>query len=242
MDKLNEHIQELIAEYLNNEISEQNLAKLEQFAFEQEIPLDDLVKMYHQIDELEVQEPSQQMDDDFYAMLKREKQLIENKSNRWSILMEQIVGIISVPQVPKLAYGFILLLVGLLAGNLLMPNRGYEKQISAMSSEMSEMREMMVLSMIKGDQATDRIKAVNYVDDMKEVDQKVIDALFKTLNNDENVNVRLVSLETLTKFTNLATVREGLVKSLEKQESPIVILELAEVLMQLQDKKIDKGA
>jgi hypothetical protein len=237
MEKVNEEIQELIAEYLNNEISEENLAKLEQLADEQKIPLEELVKMYQDIDELEIPETSQRMDENFYAMLKREKQLIENKSNRWSRLLVQIVGVITVPQVPRLAYGFILLLIGLVVGNMLMPNRGYERQISAMSSEVSEMRELMVLTMIKGDQATDRIKAVNYVEDMKEVDTKVIDALFKTLNNDENVNVRLVSLETLTKFTNLAVVREGLIKSFDQQESPIIILELAEILIQLQDKK-----
>ncbi len=236
MDKINEHIQELVAEYLNNEISEENLAKLERLADEQKIPLEELVKMYQDIDELKVPETSQRMDNNFYAMLKGEKQLIENKTTRWSNLMEQVVGIITVPQVPRLAYGFILLLIGLVVGNMLMPNRGYEKQISAMSSEMSEMRELMVLTMIKGDQATDRIKAVNYVEEMKRVDTKVIDALFKTLNNDNNVNVRLVSLETLIKFTNLASVREGLIKSLGQQESPIVLLELADVLIQLQDK------
>ncbi len=237
MDKFNEHVQELIAEYLNNEISEENLGKLEQLAIEHEIPLEEFVKMYQDIDELEVPETSQHMDDNFYAMLKREKQLIENEPNRWSRLLEQIVGVITVPQVPRLAYGIILLLIGLVVGNMLMPNRGYEKQISAMSLEISEMRELMVLTMIKGDQATDRIKAVNYIEDMKDVDTKVIDALFKTLNNDENVNVRLISLETLTKFTNIAFVREGLIKSLNQQESPIVLLELADVLIQLQDKR-----
>lgn len=237
MEKFDEKIQLLIAEYLNSEISEENLKKLEQVADERGISLAELAKMYDDIDKLEVPEYNSQMDEKFYAMLNQEKALINNKLNRWTNSWGKFVQIISVPQVPRLAYGFMLLLIGLLAGNILLPNRAYEKQILGMSLEMSKMRELMVLSMIEDEQATDRIKAVNYVDQMNEVDTKVIDALFKTLNNDENVNVRLVSLETLTRFTNSSIVREGLVKSLEHQESPIIILELAETLIQLQDKK-----
>ena len=237
MDEFNEQIQELIAEYLNSEISEENHDKLEQLADNKNIPLTELVEMYQNIDHLEVPEHNQQMDVKFYAMLNQEKASITKKSNRMSTIWEQIVQVISVPQVPRLAYGFMLLLIGLLAGNILLPNRGYENQISSMSSEMSEMRELMVLSMIKGEQATDRIKAVSFVDEMSEVDTKVIDALFKTLNNDKNINVRLVSLESLAKFANTAKVREGLIKSIELQDSPIVLLELAEILIQLQDKK-----
>lgn len=237
MRKFDEQIKELIAEYLTAEISEENLKKLEEIAEEKEIQLSDLVEMYQQLDKIDVPEHSQQMDNNFYEMLNKEKAIISRKTNRWSKFWEQIIQIITVPQVPKLAYGFILLLIGLLIGNMILPNRGYEEQITAMSSEMSEMRKMMVLSMLEDDQATDRIKAVGYVEEMNEVDTKVINALFKTLNNDKNINVRLVSLETLQKFTHLALVREGLIKSLEKQESPIVILELAEVLIQLQDKK-----
>ncbi len=135
-----------------------------------------------------------------------------------------------------MAYGFILLLIGLIVGNMLMPNRVYEQEIKGMSKELGEMRKMMVLSMIEGKQATDRIMAVNYVNDMDKADNKVIDALFKTLNNDENINVRLASLDALLKFTNLPEVRKGLIESIKIQESPIVLMELASVLIQLQDK------
>jgi len=237
MDKFSKQIQELIAEYLNSEISEKNLRKLEQLAGEKGIPIADLVKMYRNIDQIEVPDHSKQMDANFYAMLSREKTIIDKRATAWNRIWEQLVYTISVPQVPRLAYGFMLLLIGLLAGNILMPNRGYEKQISSMSLEMSEMRQLMVLSMIEGDHATDRIKAVSFVDEMDKIDSKVIDALFKTLNNDKNINVRLVSLESLAKLANLAVVREELIKSIEQQDSPIVLLELAEILIQLQDKK-----
>ena len=67
-------------------------------------------------------------------------------------------------------------------------------------------------------------------------DEKVIDALFSTLNNDANVNVRLVALEALTQFATNAVVREGLVKSLAVQDSPMVQVALADVMVKLQEK------
>ena len=237
MDKFNKKLQELIGEYLNSEITKENLKKLEQYADDEGIPLDDFVKMHRNLDAFDVPETSQQMDDKFYAMLKAQKSMIEEKSNRWVRFSEHFIRLVTVPQVPRLAYGFILLLTGLIFGNMLMPNRGYEKQIASMSEEMSEMRQLMVLSMIEGNQATDRIKAVSYVNEMESVDNKVLEALFETLNNDKNINVRLVSLEMLAKFAHLATVREGLIKSIDQQQSPIILIELAEILIQMQDKK-----
>jgi hypothetical protein len=237
VDKLDDKIKELIAEYLNSEISEENLEKLEQLADKEDLPLADFVQTFQQLDEIEAGEPGGQMDENFYSMLEAQKEKIAEKENRWGRLSEQLIRILSVPQVPRLAYGVILLLIGIVVGNMLMPNRGYEQQISSMSAEMGQMRELMVLSMIKGDQATERIKAVNYVDKMESVDNKIIDALFKTLNNDKNTNVRLVSLEALAKFVELPKVREGLIKSINQQDSPIVLMTLADILVKLNDKR-----
>jgi len=237
MEKSDKKIQELIAVYLNAEISEEKLQELEQYAKNEGIPLDDFVSLYQNLEHFEVPEISQQMDEKFYALLQNEKRELAGKSGYWKDLFEHFIRIISVPQVPRLAYGFILLLIGLLLGNLIMPNRAYEVQISSMSQEVSQMRKLMVLSLIEGNQATDRIKAVNYVSEMKTVDNKVIDALFKTLNNDKNINVRLVSLEALVKFADIAYVRHGLIKSIQHQDSPIVLSSLAEILVQFQDKQ-----
>lgn len=237
MEKSDKKMQELIAAFLNAEISKEKLQELEQCAKNEGVSLKDFVSLYQNLEYFEVPETSNQMDDKFYAMLQNEKRELAEKSSHWKDLFEYFIRIISVPQVPRLAYGFILLLIGLLLGNLLMPNRAYEMQISSMSQEVSQMRQLMVLSLIEGNQATDRIKAVNYVSEMKTVDNKVIDALFKTLNNDKNINVRLVSLEALVKFANMAYVRHGLIKSIQQQDSPIILSSLAEILIQFQDKQ-----
>ena len=58
-----------------------------------------------------------------------------------------------------------------------------------------------------------------------------------TLNNDENVNVRLMTLDALTKLSHNARVREGLVQSITKQDSPLVQSAIADVMVKLQEKK-----
>jgi len=236
MDKFKINIELLIAEYLSGEISESRLIELENQAKMKGFDLNNFIKIYHELDQFDLPETSQKMDENFYRMLKEQKEIQLNETNRWLNAWNWIVELLTVPKVPRLAYGFILLLIGLSIGNMFMPNRGYEKQISVMYQEMSEMRKIMVLSMIEGKQATDRIRAVSYVNDMEKADYTVIDALFKTLNNDDNINVRLASLDALLKFTNLPKVRKQLVESLKFQESPIVLIELASVLIQIQEK------
>ena len=237
MAKINKKIEDLVAEYLSGEISDSRLAELEKLTETEGFQLEDFIKIHQELDLFDIPEPGSKMDENFNKMLKEQKQLIENQSNRWLILWEKITNTVSFPGVPRPAYGLILLLIGLVLGNILLPNRGYERQIEGMSKEIGEMRKVMVLTMIDGRQATDRIMAVSYVNEMDKVDNSVIDALFKTLNNDENVNVRLASLDALIKFTRLAQVRQGMIESLKNQESPMVLMELASVLIQIQEKK-----
>jgi HEAT repeat protein len=85
--------------------------------------------------------------------------------------------------------------------------------------------------------ATERLRAVSYTKDIDDANTHVIDALLMTLNNDPNVNVRLVTLEALSGLAHDARVREGLVQSLTRQESPLVQVALADVMVKLQEKR-----
>jgi len=65
----------------------------------------------------------------------------------------------------------------------------------------------------------------------------VIDALLATLNNDPNVNVRLSTLDALTQLAGYPEVREGLVKSISQQDSPVMQSAIADVMLKLQEKR-----
>jgi HEAT repeat protein len=98
-------------------------------------------------------------------------------------------------------------------------------------------RQNMVLTLISQSSATDRLKAVGYTSELLQADERVIKALLFTLNHDENVNVRLVAVEALSRFAADPGVREGLVRSIAQQESPLVQVALADAMVALNEKR-----
>lgn len=65
----------------------------------------------------------------------------------------------------------------------------------------------------------------------------MIDALLATLNNDPNVNVRLSTLDALTHLANHPEVRQGLIQSISQQDSPLMQLAIADLMLKLQEKR-----
>lgn len=141
---------------------------------------------------------------------------------------------------PRFAFGILLVSAGLITGYLLhQPGQStisYDRQIVALSSQVSDMKQLMMLSLLQDPSASQRIRAVAYTDEMSNVDLKVIDALFTTLNVDPNVNVRLAALEALVKLSDKPQVREGLVRSISLQESPLMQSAIADVMVKLREK------
>ncbi|HMI65495.1 MAG TPA: HEAT repeat domain-containing protein, partial [Cyclobacteriaceae bacterium] len=106
-----------------------------------------------------------------------------------------------------------------------------------LTREVGDLKEMVMLSLLEKESATDRLRAVSLTSDMNQVSQKVTSALFKTLNEDDNVNVRLAALEVLKSYVRDGRVREELVRSISKQDSPMVQVELAGLMVAMQEKK-----
>lgn len=99
-----------------------------------------------------------------------------------------------------------------------------------------KMQEQELLSGIDDESASERIKAVSYADQMSSPDQNVIDALFNSLNNDKNVNVRLAALYSLSRFADRHFVRDSLVSSLRIQSEPIIQVVLINLLTEKREK------
>ena len=99
----------------------------------------------------------------------------------------------------------------------------------------------MMLSLLKDPSASQRIQAVSYTEELSSVDLKVIGALFTTLNEDPNVNVRLATLEALVRLAGEPRVREGLVRSIDLQDSPLMQSAIADAMVKLQEKSSVKS-
>ena len=142
------------------------------------------------------------------------------------------------PLAGRLAFGLGMLLVGLAAGYWFAPKTGGPVLPESMAGAgETGGRQDMVLTLISQSSATDRLKAVGYTSELQQADERVIKALLFTLNHDENVNVRLVTVEALSRFADDPTVREGLVRSIMQQESPLVQVALADAMVALHEKR-----
>lgn len=186
--------------------------------------------------------PRPEMRMQFYAMLDSFKQTEAAKTQPvWKQVLESFKQRWSAGLVAQLAYGLVLLSIGVAAGFWLQrpknQNVAYQQRIDTLSVQVQEMRQMMMLSLLENPSATERLRAVGFTKDIPDADSHVIDALLMTLNNDSNVNVRLVTLEALADLAHDARVREGLVQSLNRQESPLVQVALADVMVKLQEKR-----
>lgn len=188
-------------------------------------------------------EPGPNLRPEFYAMLADFKEQMEMPSpyspkGLWRWLRE-----LQIPQPAlRLAYSLGLLAVGLVGGYWLnnQPKKASadQQQLAALASQVSEMRQMMLLTLIDNPSATERLRAVSYTKELDgAADAKVIEALLSTLNHDDNVNVRLATLEALAPLANDPTVRLGLVHALAQQQSPLVQSALADVMVQLQERR-----
>lgn len=110
-------------------------------------------------------------------------------------------------------------------------------EIAAMRKELKEMKEEVMFNLINDESASQRIKAVSYVEQMSSPDQQVINALLNTLDHDKSVNVRLASLYSLTRFADRQAVRDSLVNSLKLQTDPIVQVVLINLLGEKRETK-----
>jgi hypothetical protein len=182
-------------------------------------------------------EPSPLLREGFYAMLQEQKQMPTQPNSVLQALGSWLSSLNGDRLVRQLAYSLVVLAVGVGVGYWLSPARSYESQLSTLTGEVQQMREMMLLTLLEQPSATERLRAVSLSTDLESADTRVTQALLQTLNNDPNVNVRLATIEALLPHAGKPAVREGLIQAIAHQESPLVQIALADVMVALQEKR-----
>ncbi len=198
-------------------------------------------KTWIMIGELPVPVPSESLRTGFHEMLTKFKKEEGQATKKSTITQGKLIEPKFTRRWTQYAAAIILLMIGVGAGYLINhstpPVSAYNKKIDSLASEMSSMKQMMMLSLLENPSASERIRAVGYTDQMITVNNKVVEALLTTLNQDPNTNVRLITLDALAKLSKSPVVREGLVQSITKQESPLVQSAIADLMVKLREKK-----
>jgi hypothetical protein len=143
----------------------------------------------------------------------------------------------------RIAASFALLICGILLGvffHSVVKNSYEANELRQLHSEVNALKKTAMFTMLRGESSSDRIKAVNYADELNTPDNNVIDILVKTLNQDKNVNVRMAAAYALAKFADQATVSDSMVKSLSMQTDPILQVTLINILVERKERKAIK--
>lgn len=192
----------------------------------------ELSDTWKDIDALDAPRPSEEMDETFFSMLNEEVGRTKRK-NPSEVLMKWI----SIFLKPQLAYGILLLGIGFGLGFYINSANNSDRTTAIVVNEETEdVRQKLVLTLLDQPSANQRLQGVSEANKIDEVDETVIKALLQTLNRDSNVNVRLAAVESLTNYVGNPLVRQGLVQSIPYQESPILQITLANLMVALQEK------
>ena len=176
------------------------------------------------------EEPGENVRARFYQMLEAyEEGRRQSQAKSWWAWMRQ----------PAFAIGLAaaMLVLGVFGGSMWHGNRGGgNDEVAALKSEVQSMRQLVALSLLQQQSASERLRGVNYSYRVQPSDMEVLSALLRTVKADSNVNVRLSAVDALRQFGDSPVARRGIAQSLDRQESPLVQVALLDLIRDLRDK------
>lgn len=175
-------------------------------------------------------DPEGSLRENFISILEEEKISVEEAEGRTIHFREWW----SINNLLKVAAAVAILVIGFFIGFYNRP--GDDREIEALRKEMEATKQLVMMS-LQQKSASKRIMGVTASQEMENADKEIIDALIRTLNKDENVNVRLAAVSALSNFTEIPRVKRALIDALEEQKEPIVQIELINLMVEMQEKK-----
>jgi hypothetical protein len=237
-----EEVESIIVDYIDNALEKEQKEAVEKHLETCERCQDEL-KEYQEIlntvDSEKMEMPDETLRINFYHMLHGEMKKLQMERNK---PVTEISASLRQLPILKIAAGFALFIAGAVISGLIFGkyDSRNDTELTALKTEMQNMKEIVMLNMLKEESPSQRIQAVNYTDEFTEPDNKVLDALATTLNKDRNVNVRIAAAYSLARFSTRQEVRDTLVASLSKQTEPIIQVILMNILVEMKETRAVK--
>ena len=133
------------------------------------------------------------------------------------------------------AWSAALLLLGAFLGLQLGGAKSNSQDLAAMHTELTGMRQLVALSLLQQESASQRLEGVSWTRREERLDPQVLSALKHTLRYDPSVDVRLAALDALSRHAAQPQVRSSVVDALQEQQSPLVQVALIDQLVEWRD-------
>ncbi len=143
------------------------------------------------------------------------------------------------PRQPVLQFGFalVLLVVGIAIGQYFRISSEQQQDLSQLRAELEETRQLAVLSLMQQQAASERLRGLSWSNRIDGPGNEMLVALIDTLVLDPNVNVRLAAVDALKKFGENQVVRQGTLRALMEEESPLVQAALIGFMVELEQRE-----
>jgi hypothetical protein len=236
-----EEISALMPDYLHNRLQPEQ-ANIVQAHLEGCSPCAEEVSLWTKLGTIPEAQPSPALASRFNAMLETYQ---EGRWEHRNLQSERskfldFGALVAWARTPALSMGWAvaLLLAGFVGGRYLDRDTQPSKQLATVQQQLMDMRELVVVSMLKQQSPSERLQGVSFSMDQKQPDGKVLEALLHTLRYDNSVDVRLAALDALSHYSSRPDIRQGLKDSLQPQQSPMVQVALIDTLVDLHDASI----
>ena len=130
----------------------------------------------------------------------------------------------------------LVLLIGIEVGRGIKSPPVSAPEVSQLSREVRDLRQMVTLSLLQQQSASERLKGVSWSNQLDRPGEEVVTALIDTLMHDANVNVRLASIDALRRFAERDEVRRAAIHGLDTQKSPLVQMALIDFVVETRDR------
>lgn len=188
-----------------------------------------------------VEEPGPQVRTRFYDSLAAFRQGLESAPKHG--FRERLLALWPKQPAWQMGISFALLAIGVGLGYEMRPAPSRPEvrtvsggsEVAQLRGEISNMRQMVALSLLQQQSAGDRLRGVSYAYQVPSSDTQVLSALLATVNTDPNVNVRLAAVDALHGFGVSEVTRAAVIQSIRKQDQPMVQIALIDLLVDLHE-------
>jgi len=196
-------------------------------------------ELWDKLGVLPQEQPSPALRSRFYAMLEAEQARQQAAGpGLFDRIRSIFVSLISHRPAYRFATAAALLLIGVLSGYLLSGlRRGERNETEQLQNQVEQMRQMMVISLLNQTSASERLRGASLSAQVESPGSGMLGRLLQTLDEDPNVGVRLAAVDSLYLFSDDTRVREHLTRSLLKQESPLVQIEMIGLLTSIRERR-----
>src|SRR6476661_4337475 len=238
-----EAIGELLPDYLQGRLSTERAEEVERHLAEC-AECGEEAALWKKLALLPKEQPSPALESRFKAMLESyqegrwEKRNLASEKSKSPVPM--LWGLGNWRQLPAagIVWAVLFLACGYFIGK--HADRGSDStaqaQLNELRQELGATRQMVALSMMQQQSASQRLEGVSWSTRLPEPDPKVMAALMHTVRFDNNVDVRLAALDAMSRYADRPEIRRELVDVLRTTQSPMVQVALIDLLVDLHDK------